>query len=279
MNKPKLKIEDQPFYIHQIKRTFAYDMPMNHSHLSYELYYMLAGDRYYFIEDRTYHVQQGDMILIEPHQLHRTINATSESHERVLINFRYSFIEDMLAQLDYNPLPMFGAHRLLKLDIKEQSQVEAIMLKLLKERKQEETGFEGYTKLLLLELLLLLLRHTRQTATKQAEYPNSLHRKVSDIVKYINMQYDQPLSLTQLAGQFHMSPYYLSRIYKEVTGFTLVEYVNQVRIKEAQRLLLTTAHNVTAITEMVGFDSSTHFGRVFKAVAGISPLQYRKLNK
>ncbi|PEE73423.1 hypothetical protein COM81_28730 [Priestia megaterium] len=108
------------------------------------------------------------------------------------------------------------------------------------------------------------------------EYHNSLHEKVSEIVRYINNHYMDLLTLHSLSKQFHISPYYLSRIYKKGTGFSFVEYLNQVRINEAQKLLKTTSLSVTSIAEKVGYENPTHFGRVFKKVTGISPLKYRK---
>lgn len=68
----------------------------------------------------------------------------------------------------------------------------------------------------------------------------------------------------------------MSRFCKVATGFTFVEYVNSVRIKEAKHLLEQTTLKVNLIARKVGFGSVTHFGRVFKAVTGHAPLYYRK---
>ncbi|WP_248925259.1 AraC family transcriptional regulator [Paenibacillus hamazuiensis] len=270
--------QQKPFLIEHVKRTASFSMSKDHSHDSYEIYYMSSGERFYFIKDRTYHVRQGDLVLIEPLVLHRTTEAYSPNHERVLINFKKTFVGGILVDMDFDPLGMFGAFPLLRLDGKEQTQVSHMLDKMLRENKLAAPESHGLLKVQLAELLVFIHRCTKSAAAKQPEFPNTLHQKVSDIVKYINEHYAEPLSLRDLADRFHMSPFYLSRIYKEVTGFTFVEYVNQVRIKEAQKLLRTTSLNITAITEKVGYESSTHFGRVFKAITGIAPLQYRKLN-
>jgi YesN/AraC family two-component response regulator len=86
----------------------------------------------------------------------------------------------------------------------------------------------------------------------------------------------QELSLYLLAEKFYVSPYYLSRFFKEATGFTFVEYVNSVRIKEAKKLLERTTMKVSLVAKKVGFGSVTHFGRVFKSVTGYVPLYFRK---
>jgi len=60
-------------------------------------------------------------------------------------------------------------------------------------------------------------------------------------------------------------------------GFSFVEYLNGVRIKEAQNLLLKTDMSIVDISQTVGYKSLTHFGRVFKNVTGSSPRHYKKI--
>ncbi|GAA3333600.1 hypothetical protein GCM10020331_098270 [Ectobacillus funiculus] len=143
---------------------------------------------------------------------------------------------------------------MLRLNIKEQGAVESILRKKMIEEYEDKTeGYQTYLRLLLVELLLYIYRHIKKNKIEPIEYPNSLHeKKVSEIVRYINSHYMDVLTLQSLSKQFHISPYYLSRVYKEVTGFFLfVEYLNQVRINEAQKKLLkkTTNLNVTSIAE------------------------------
>jgi YesN/AraC family two-component response regulator len=89
----------------------------------------------------------------------------------------------------------------------------------------------------------------------------------------------KPLTLPALSDHFYISTSHLSRLFKEVSGFTFTEYMNIVRIKEAQKLLRETNFKVADIAETVGFGNIAHFGRVFKENTNITPLQYRSLNK
>ncbi|MEG0502950.1 MAG: helix-turn-helix transcriptional regulator [Cellulosilyticaceae bacterium] len=75
---------------------------------------------------------------------------------------------------------------------------------------------------------------------------------------------------------FYISPYYLSRTFKEGTGFNMINYLNYIRVKNAKVLLDGTSRAITDISQEVGFESTTHFDRVFKEIEGISPLKYRK---
>jgi transcriptional regulator GlxA family with amidase domain len=73
-----------------------------------------------------------------------------------------------------------------------------------------------------------------------------------------------------------MSPYYISRMFKEVTGFSFVHYLNLIRVKEAQRLLQRTEMKITDVALSVGFDNFSHFGKTFKSITQTTPREYRK---
>ena len=72
------------------------------------------------------------------------------------------------------------------------------------------------------------------------------------------------------------TPQYFSRVFKRATGVSFTEYLNGVRIKEAQRLLIKTDKTIYDIAEAVGYKSASHFGRSFTAITGISPSEYRR---
>ncbi|MBP1990633.1 AraC family transcriptional regulator [Paenibacillus eucommiae] len=279
-NQP-LPEDEAPFYIHHAIRTQSFNMDQNHAHETYEIYYMRAGERFYFIKDRSYHVVQGDLVLIPPLVLHKTTEASSPNHERVLINFQAGFVAPMQAQIGVDLFAAFEGFPVIRPHIKGNPALEAIFEKLLTEQHRKEPGADGYLKLLLAELLLWMHREVQKTSERDPgrEHPTELHRNVSDIVKHINEHHREKLRLPSIAEHFHISPYYLCHIFKKVTGFTLVEYVQQIRIREAQKLLKNTRLSVSTIAEESGFDSSTHFGRVFKSLCGRSPLQYRKQMK
>lgn len=99
------------------------------------------------------------------------------------------------------------------------------------------------------------------------------------VIAYLHAHYDESLSLDQLAEHFYISSTYLCRIFKQTTGFTLVEYLQDVRVQQARAYLRETNWKVTSIAEKTGFDSIAHFGRVFKHLTGHTPLQYRKNTK
>ncbi|MGE5606892.1 MAG: helix-turn-helix transcriptional regulator [Bacteroidota bacterium] len=97
-------------------------------------------------------------------------------------------------------------------------------------------------------------------------------------IYYLNEHYQEDLNLKTIQERFFISPYHFSRTFKKITGFNFIEYLNSIRTREAQKLLKDSGLPVTEISEHVGFDNLTHFGRVFKKIVGTSPTNYRKNN-
>lgn len=106
------------------------------------------------------------------------------------------------------------------------------------------------------------------------------NKTISDIVQYINSNATDPnLSLTKVASTFYMNPSYLSRIFRQVTGFTFVEYITRTRINIALKLFKETDLKGYEIGEKVGIHDPNYFGKCFKKCTGMSLNSYRKLNQ
>jgi AraC-like DNA-binding protein len=93
--------------------------------------------------------------------------------------------------------------------------------------------------------------------------------------QYIREHHTDDLSLGQVAAAVHTSIFYFCKLFRKVTGTTFTEFVARTRVEEAKNLLLNPNLRVSEIAYEVGFQSLTHFNRVFKKVAGESPTEYR----
>lgn len=102
------------------------------------------------------------------------------------------------------------------------------------------------------------------------------HRKVDEVASYIIGHYDNRLSLEMIADHFYVNKCYLSRIFKEVSGFTVNEYINMIRIRRARELLSGSSMSITEVSESVGYENITYFERVFNQYTQTSPSRYRK---
>jgi AraC-like DNA-binding protein len=98
------------------------------------------------------------------------------------------------------------------------------------------------------------------------------------VKKYIGENYRNPdINISQTGYHFGISPFYLSGIFREETGISLLEYINTLRVEEGKRLL-EEGRNINEIAEKTGFHGSGAFIRIFKKLTGITPGQYRKIS-
>ncbi len=107
--------------------------------------------------------------------------------------------------------------------------------------------------------------------------------EVSPIIKasmaYIEEHLAEDLPVSAIADQAKVSLYYLSHLFRDVTGKTLVEYRNECRIARAKQLLVTSDDSITSIAQKVGFSSSSYFTELFSASEKIPPSEYRRYHK
>ncbi len=268
---------DEETFTVSYREALSHHMPTNHFHSTFEVYYLMSGTREFFIKDRTFVVKEGDVIIISPNILHRTTNTELPKHERFIVNIH----ESCMGSCDQSNRGIFQPlfeqeYMILRCSLQERILIEALSNNIIQEIQDKMQGFEMYAQTLVQQLLIICCRHIKQNRIQSLEFPSPMHERISEVVRYINNHYMNDLSLNLLADKFYVSPYYLSRFFKEATGFTFIEYLNSVRIKEAKKLLEQSTMKVNFIYKKVGFRSITHFGRVFKSVTGYAPLHYRK---
>ena len=108
---------------------------------------------------------------------------------------------------------------------------------------------------------------------KPVEEPHVLGRRIKE---YIDRHYMEPITLQSMGEALHISPYYLSHVFKQMSGYSPVQYLLRRRIGEAQTLLITTDLSITRIAEMVGYDTQSYFNLQFTKNVGMPPNKYRQ---
>ena len=108
---------------------------------------------------------------------------------------------------------------------------------------------------------------------KPLEEPHILGRRIKE---YIDKHYMEPITLQSMGEALHISPYYLSHVFKQMSGYSPVQYLLRRRIGEAQTLLITTDLSITRIAEMVGYDTQSYFNLQFTKNVGMPPNKFRQ---
>ena len=264
----------------QVIRKTEYSMANRHFHDTYELYYLLEGERYYFIDKETYLVGPGDVVLVRPNQIHKTSMARNSYHNRILLQIKGGALDPFLKENGFHTLrEVYDRNpQIISLNPKDAEAVKSMVIQIKEEIQEKQREYELMVKVKLLELLVLLTRYRKNVLPERTEQTvlTAKHLKVHEVADYLQTNPGTKESLEELARRFYISKSYLSRIFKEVTGFGVNEYTNIVRVKKAQHLLVYGEYSVTEISELLGFESITYFERVFKKYTLYTPLRYRR---
>ena len=140
---------------------------------------------------------------------------------------------------------------------------------------------EGVDQILMLLRLLQALSQIGQRELVASPNYSPLsagvtNRKIEKVISFLNKRYTQRISLTEIASHTAMNPSSFCRYFKENTGKTLKEYIMDMRIGYACKLLAVDQLNISQISLECGFETITHFNKNFKRITGITPTEYKK---
>ncbi len=244
-------------------RTKNSTMPNSHYHNHYEIYYLTKGKARYFIDNTTFDLNEGDMVLIPPYVIHKTAYIEDGRLERLLI----AFTLDFMGKQEDNPIfNCFNRYFVKKADV-----YKGLINSIEAENEKPDKFSNEFIKNQISTLLIKLSRACEETAF-EIKSPSFIQQ----IIDYITENYSSEITLDNLSKQFSTSKSHLSRQFKSTTGLGINEYITIVRIRNAERLLLTTNLSVTEISTRCGFNDSNYFSSVFKKLKGIPPLKFRK---
>jgi len=104
----------------------------------------------------------------------------------------------------------------------------------------------------------------------EVKHMHSIHQ----VINYMKGHYMEKITLVEAAKTVHFSPQYLSKIFKDETGYTFKQYLNMIRIENSKKLLKEGDLSLMDICYLVGFSDQSHFSRTFKKISGMSPKKY-----
>ena len=131
----------------------------------------------------------------------------------------------------------------------------------------------------LIELLIIFERNRQKSLVKSRNESIQCNKNIWEIIFYIHSNFHEDLSLTYLANKFHISVSYLSELIKQHMGENFVSLLNEIRIRHACSLLVSTELPVSTVAMEVGYNSFKTFSRVFRKLKQTTPTLYREMNK
>ena len=239
-----------------------------HYHQEHELYNKLKGKTTYYIGDEIFYIEEGNFAFIPKGILHKTDNENCLTNERILISFSDNIFTDELQGVKEE---LYNC-RLISIAASQLPRLEDLLLQIESESNRDDIYKNIMTDLYIKELLTQICRYKCEHKQVLSGTDKTIHM----ISQYISTNFRQELSLKTLSKTFAMSESHLSRKFKASTGIGLNEYINYVRITNAEKLLQENELPVTQIAEQCGFNDSNYFSTVFKRVKGMTPQKYRK---
>ena len=233
-------------------------MTSMHYHASYEIYFLEAGNREYFVEDKYFSVSAGSFVLIPKMKFHRTGGTYGL---RTLVGFTDEFLKKTYSDNAINEMLKCFNNTLIIPDESKHKRFNSLLKHLA--TTESETEFSLYLGVLMSELSL-------------CKGETSYDEPISRIISYINANYSEIHSIEQIAEYLYISKYHLCHTFKKAMGITVIDYLNSIKIKSACNLITSTDKGFLEISQLCGFNSSAYFSKVFKDITGVSPSHYKK---
>lgn len=263
-------------YIQYLKNIGKHDMPVQHYHDGYEIYLQLSGRRYLFYDNICYTLSDGDMAVFAPFDLHYAESRESDYFERYVLNFREEILTGILSGEERFAL----TERLTPcvVHLGEESARELYELFIRADKYSKKCGLFA-DKLKRSAVLQLLVYVTECIGGEESAKGAKIAPQIMAAVKFISKNYAKPLTLDEIANSASMSKYHFCRRFKDITGATALEYLNNVRLTKVHSLLLDTDRSLEDIAKATGFSSTSNLTRVFKGAYGAPPSAFRKSKK
>ena len=248
-----------------------------HHHDFYEIYFFLSGNVRYIIESRSYLLTPGDILLISPMELHQPMfHPEQRSYERIVLWMNRRFLDNLVAP-EQAITACFdtsapGHANLLQPDNALRQTLDFQLRQLIAETEAGDSysALAGLTYLT--QILIQINRLAARThSTAQGALPSD--SVVYRVLNYINEHYSENLTLDDLANQFFISKYHLSREFGRVVGTSVHRYLIQKRLVMAKQMMRQ-GMSSTEVYQHCGFGDYSNFYRAFKGEYRISPKDF-----
>jgi len=236
-----------------------------------EIMLITKGCGIHTIDSECYYTETGDLLIYNPGIIHD--ECVRENMDLEV----YTCAVDTLQLKGLKPNQLLADLHVPVIKTCEfYSHIHSLMEMIHRTISEKNPWSEEYADRLLQALLTLVIGIIH---TEDRTYTKKEHNLAKDIKSYIDLHCLEDISLASIAGDLHLSVYYLSHIFKKIYGYSPIQYIMRRRIGEAQSLLLDTTNGITEIATTVGYNNSNYFHNAFTKVTGLSPQKYRKFYK
>jgi AraC-like DNA-binding protein len=253
-----------------------------HWHEQIQFFYFTQGSAIVRCNSKKYEVGAHDLVIINSKELHYIENI-GESLTCYMIKIDLSFIysnrvDSIQAQF---LTPLSQNLILFENVVRDDKDILLCVNRMIDEYFKKQIGFELAIKAQVYDLIVLLLRGYVKKIYTANELGSQLanFQRFKNVISYIDSNFTEKIDLDRLTDITKMSQGHFCRLFKQITGMSAINYINNLRINKAVELIRISDQNMTEIAMNCGFSDSNYFSRVFKKHEMMSPLQLRKLSK
>lgn len=233
-----------------------------HEHL--EMLYFVQGGCKVNCGVETIEVKAGDLLLVNSNELHWIDEKKEVEYYCVIIN--PSFFADVNFENVF-----------LCTHIRDDEYVSDHFKSLISEYEAKTEGSDMRIKSIMYSLVAYLLTNYKKEQLSDYAYDVKMNKmiRLNSVLAYISRHYQEKISTSQLAEMCFLSECYFCRFFKKATGYSVIDYINRMRVEKAAVLLLNTPASITEVASNVGFNDISFFSRIFKKYMKKSPSEYR----
>jgi len=244
-----------------------------------EILWIQKGELSLKIQEKDYIAKAGDIVYINPGELHGMQSCTPDCLYLAFI-FPLSWLQfiqmDEAEETYLKPLAEGSAQVITQLPAVVTKHM-GIIFQDIYEDYCSSSGNWLMIKANLLRFYACLFQNNLITYRRQEN--SAQMRLLLEIAHYIQIHYKEKISLKELGQTFHMSPKYFSVFFRQHFSRNLTEYLTSIRIESAKKMLLESDADIELISQQTGFFSGSYFIRMFRKSLGLTPGQYRKKYK
>jgi AraC-type DNA-binding domain-containing proteins len=248
-----------------------------HNHDFYEIYFFISGMVTYVVEGKAYRLKPGDIMLVHSRELHKPVIEPGETYQRLVLWVNPDFLQKQSIagtnlSMCFDP-DSPKKHNLLRPGSDMSANIKTILVKFERACNSNSFGSVVLRNSYLLELIVYLNRAFLEEYEEDPAPDIIYNEKIDSIIKHINENLCEELSLDSISASFYMSKYHLLREFKKHTGFTIHKYIWHKRLIMAKSMLRE-GIPVTDVCIKCGFGDYSNFIRSFKNAYSIPPGKY-----
>lgn len=270
-------------HIKKVKHSTEAQAP--HTHEYFQIFYVIKGHLTHYVEDVSSTLYRGNMTIIPPNVQHHVgsidddtafysfsfmnnIFDKSNNSDRIAVNF----LNQLIATSKTSIQPK------ITLPDDEILYIETIIDRMYKEFNSKTVGSDEIIRSNAVILLTVFARTYFETVKEALPSGvKNLNQYVLYCIQYIDSNFQEPLSLTEMAKRSAMSKSSFCNVFNTLTGYSFKQYLNLKRIEHAVKLIKK-GYQLTAIYGLCGYEDYSTFIRNFKKIMGVSPSQYQTNN-